>query len=153
MTQPQTVEEIWLPATGELADNLTRIWRIEGKAPALSTSQLADGEFCMGGYCFFEEQNVSMDMIFRNGTLRYLRLFDGDQDKGKCHFYVGASGKIEFFCKSDAQGRSLEVETRFKQKWLPMFRRNCYLSGVPIECTAHEQLEWTLWLRDQEAVN
>ncbi|RYX80738.1 hypothetical protein EON83_27295 [bacterium] len=26
--------------------------------------------------------------------------------------------------------------------WLPTFRRNCWLSGVPIEATAHEKAEW-----------
>ncbi|BCM89381.1 hypothetical protein IAD21_01227 [Abditibacteriota bacterium] len=26
--------------------------------------------------------------------------------------------------------------------WLPLFRRNCWLSGCPIEATAHEKAEW-----------
>lgn len=30
--------------------------------------------------------------------------------------------------------------------YLDIFRRNCFLSGASIEATAHEQLEWTLWL-------
>ncbi|RYX86448.1 hypothetical protein EON83_01905 [bacterium] len=31
------------------------------------------------------------------------------------------------------------------------FRRNCWHSGCAIECTQHEQLEWTLWLKEQES--
>jgi hypothetical protein len=26
--------------------------------------------------------------------------------------------------------------------WLPFFRRNCWLSGCPIEASAHEKAEW-----------
>ncbi len=29
------------------------------------------------------------------------------------------------------------------------FRRGCWLSDCPIECSAHEQLQWTHWLREQ----
>ncbi len=30
---------------------------------------------------------------------------------------------------------------QFTEKWLPFFRRNCWLSGCPIECTLQERLE------------
>jgi hypothetical protein len=27
-------------------------------------------------------------------------------------------------------------------QWLPFFRRGCWLSGIPIEASAHEKVEW-----------
>ncbi len=30
----------------------------------------------------------------------------------------------------------------FLEDWLPLFRRNCWLSGCDIEASAHEKAEW-----------
>lgn len=49
-------------------------------------------------------------------------------------------------------GNGLTISKELRQyidQWLPLFRRNCFLSGCPLECTAHEQLEWRLWLEEQ----
>ncbi len=36
-------------------------------------------------------------------------------------------------------GQELE---EFTNKWLPYFRRGLWLSGLPIDATAHEKVEW-----------
>ncbi len=35
-----------------------------------------------------------------------------------------------------------ERRQRFTTKWLPFFRRSCWLSGCPIEASVHEKAEW-----------
>jgi hypothetical protein len=42
-----------------------------------------------------------------------------------------------------------EASKQFATEWMPFFRRGCFLSGCPIECTEHEKLEWTLSLEEQ----
>ncbi|RYF46035.1 MAG: hypothetical protein EOO38_14900 [Cytophagaceae bacterium] len=37
---------------------------------------------------------------------------------------------------------STEAAHQLTEQHLPLFRRNCWLSGVPIEATAHEKAEW-----------
>ncbi len=36
-----------------------------------------------------------------------------------------------------------DVDIRQRQSdWMPLFRRGCWLSGLPIEASAHEKMEW-----------
>lgn len=37
---------------------------------------------------------------------------------------------------------TIESYARFEHDWLPFFRRGCWLSGFPIEASAHEKAEW-----------
>ncbi len=39
---------------------------------------------------------------------------------------------------------------QFAVEWMPLFRRNCWLSGCSIEATAQEQIEWMFWLREKK---
>ncbi|RYX80728.1 hypothetical protein EON83_27245 [bacterium] len=42
------------------------------------------------------------------------------------------------------------ASARFSAQWLPFFRRGCWLSGCPIEATAHEKTEWIHGLSREE---
>src|SRR5690348_8222127 len=42
---------------------------------------------------------------------------------------------------SNAQAQESQF-IQFESQWLPYFRRGCWLSGCPIEATAHEKAEW-----------
>ncbi len=60
--------------------------------------------------------------------------------RGPGHFTQAAGfrydgGDIIDRCACDEQ-------EAFTDKWLPFFRRGCWLSGCPIEATAHEKAEW-----------
>jgi hypothetical protein len=35
-----------------------------------------------------------------------------------------------------------QKEQEFVAQWMPFFRRGCWLSGLPIEASAHEKAEW-----------
>lgn len=37
----------------------------------------------------------------------------------------------------------------FERGHMQEFRKRVWLSGIPIECTATEQVEWHLWLQEQ----
>jgi hypothetical protein len=42
-----------------------------------------------------------------------------------------------------------ECHKQEQQNAIPAFRRNCWLSGCDVECSAHEQAEWNLWLKEK----
>lgn len=46
-----------------------------------------------------------------------------------------------------------EQQQNYKQfycEYMNFFRRNCWLSGCCIECTATEKMEWTLYLQEKQ---
>lgn len=43
-----------------------------------------------------------------------------------------------------------EKERRFHARWLPTFRRNCWLCGCNIECSREDRLEWVRGLTSEE---
>lgn len=65
--------------------------------------------------------------------------------------YTEASCEYEVKPSSESSA-SPENQRALIDKWLPFFRRNCYLSGCPIECSDREKLEWNLWLKEKELV-
>lgn len=42
----------------------------------------------------------------------------------------------------------LEKMERFTTEWTPLMRRNCWLSGLQLECSATERMEWARYGRD-----
>ena len=51
--------------------------------------------------------------------------------------------------KNDAPQESEEV---LAAQWLPFFRRSCWLSGCPIEASAHEKAEWMQGFTREELI-
>jgi hypothetical protein len=47
-----------------------------------------------------------------------------------------------------AQLERVKQVEQLTSEWMPLFRRNCWLSGVPIECSADERMEWARYGRD-----
>lgn len=84
----------------------------------------------------------------------------------RCHpgddyfaFYLRVDETPFLFCYqrtgyiNDDWAESEEQRKRFKPlvgQWLPFFRRNCWLSGCPLDVTAHEKLEWIHGFTRQE---
>ncbi|RYX80945.1 hypothetical protein EON83_26410 [bacterium] len=43
---------------------------------------------------------------------------------------------------NDSTRELFEARQPILDEWTPFFRRGCWLSGFPIEATAHEKMEW-----------
>lgn len=54
----------------------------------------------------------------------------------------GQVNAFRFWLPSDEPDESGGELDLFTQQWLPFFRRGCWLSGCPIEASAHEKAEW-----------
>ncbi len=46
--------------------------------------------------------------------------------------------------------KATEKRRQFTARWLPFFRRGCWLSGCDIECTAQERLKWIQGFTSEE---
>jgi hypothetical protein len=60
--------------------------------------------------------------------------------------YIYCFSEFGHICISHSKHKSwgtLEMIHQFAAQYTPFFRRNCWLSGCPIEATAHEKAEWT----------
>ena len=64
----------------------------------------------------------------------YMGCISFDDDYGLFVASAGETAKTPYSNNARAQ---------FTQRWLPFFRRNCWLSGSGIECSQLERLEWT----------
>lgn len=61
--------------------------------------------------------------------------------------YGDATGKIQCEMGGTQPGQVAiqnydSKDQSFAIKWLPFFRRGCWLSGCPLEASAHEKAEW-----------
>jgi hypothetical protein len=55
---------------------------------------------------------------------------------------VTDDGHVERFVSQASKVAKREFTQRALAHWTPLFSRNCWLSGCPIEATAHEKMEW-----------
>ena len=68
------------------------------------------------------------------------------------NLYLTSDGDIEAD-KGEAPKRDIErreLIDQFAPKWMPFFRRGCWLSGFPMEATAHEKTEWVQGFTQEE---
>ncbi|RYF51007.1 MAG: hypothetical protein EOO38_04290 [Cytophagaceae bacterium] len=114
---------------------LTRIWNCE-RSTAYSHSDLQGG-------CIRLPGDVSINLQW-----------DGDDVVA----VILSWGEMRLWCHWDGQIRCLrrfriqEPTGPFAERWLEFFRRGCYLSGIAIECSEHERLEWVKWLESWDLV-
>jgi hypothetical protein len=43
-----------------------------------------------------------------------------------------------------------EIDRAFSERWMPFFRRGCWLSGCPLEASADEKAEWIQGFTSEE---
>lgn len=67
------------------------------------------------------------------------------------HFEVQSFSASSAGLRWDSSDGTVSAELQeFIAQWLPLFRRNTFLLGCPLECSAHERLEWNLWWQEQQ---
>lgn len=117
------------------AARLTRIWNPK-QVPRQSGSYIRDTVFSFVGEI---SPGVNFGFNVREGEVPHAAMH-----WNRCEMQR-FQGKIE---SNYAAGASVEPEQwdvllpEFVERWLPFFRRGCWLSGCPIEATAHEKAEW-----------
>lgn len=137
-----------------LAARLTRIWK-PVEAPITVTRDR-----------FYYRGQISRDET----SVTYLVVDESQINPDMCHFVIErlwqgigkGLGRIGY----DPDENELGVYTvlddedkksyaHFAVQWLPIFSRNCWLSGCDIEATAHEKMEWLqVFTREEiEALN
>lgn len=109
--------------------------------------------------CNFDEHDLCFScklgeqtsiFVFIINSYPYHHVLDGED----CALLCDDSGQIEMhFIGQSETIDGVEKLSQFTEEWLPLFRRNCYLSGCSIECTDHEQLEWTKWFEERVALD
>ncbi len=64
--------------------------------------------------------------------------------------YMWLFGSTVKDCSVSPWGRGLRRHAELVEQWLPLFRRNCWLCGCPIEATAEEKTEWVQGFTEEE---
>jgi hypothetical protein len=59
-------------------------------------------------------------------------------------FCVSFASESGVYTNDPDEGHEQEMKD-----FLPIFRRNCWLSGCDVECSAQEQAEWTSWFQER----
>ena len=87
--------------------------------------------------------NKSPFQLFISSTSSTARLYERDE-RGTPGF------RGTFFANETRYHCLSEADRNFAAEWMPCFRRGCWLSGLPIEATAHEKAEWMQGLTREE---
>lgn len=127
------------------AARLTRIWSQEEIVERSAQWVVEDAQFRFEAdyrddvSLYFQVGGTGMDNISLDRTkydselreLTYRGEMGCNNDTGRIVVGIGFESERE---KHDF--------TQFADQWLPFFRRGCWLSGCPIEASAHEKVEW-----------
>lgn len=143
-----------LPEGEALAAKLTRIWasgQVVDWFRGLDNSDSASFAFramLTEEVCFTcRDSRSSPGLLFR--------LSPEPQEATRCwasHIRCDSNnGEVKVIWVVKVDFRPSEFE-QFVADWMNVFRRNCWLSGCDIECSAHEQLEWMQWYKEQECL-
>ncbi|RYX80815.1 hypothetical protein EON83_26835 [bacterium] len=136
-----------------LAARLTRVWHPESVTWSVY-DWVVESEL-HPGIAYESQLDVERDIRLRahitlSAPFFHILLFlpssiDTLQDCGGDCLWFGE--EVELNQGTDAP---TEETRQLVEQHLPTFRRNCWLSGVPIEATAHEKAEWVRGLSHEE---
>lgn len=144
--KPFTFHDGWHP-TGqeEVTPEVADTWAIRLFKVWLPTGSQGDGVECR-----YSRNNFFFDVIL-NPTIRlsFHSTIGADSMVGMAtgkdlllHYTHRGFGPPQFGFPTN---RPPEINARLKplaDEWMDFFRRGCWLSGCPVEATAHEKAEW-----------
>lgn len=127
------------PEAEALVDRLTRIWAPHQQAVWTFEENYIDLVLQVEGdiHLFYEDIPLCEDVpdVFPGVALSLRR--GGNDNLTGWLFCQGEGGDIQSGLYSSA-----EPFLQFANEWIDFFRRGCWLSGCPIEASAHEKVEW-----------
>jgi len=119
-----------------LAARLTKVW-------VPSSPQLAWWEVDGRALRFWAIVDLGVDVVYHQNTRRSINL-TRDVLRAQTGLLSWHEG-LPDISTTDNKAYYMDREAQYAQfavQWLPFFRRGCWLSGCPIEATAHEKAEW-----------
>ncbi len=122
------------------AARLTRIWSV--LAPFVI-------EVDTDGAQIFAPLSQDVELrvdVLGSVSLYYLREIDSDS----AILFCDKTMKTQSFLPKSWGETPPESIRHLQSEWMPIFRRGCWLSGCPIEATAHEKVEWVRGFAKEE---